>query len=221
MAKRGKGARWVATGEPIEPLPAGDIDAAVADGLSIARFSAVLALKNRLIVAALRDDVDFDPETAAVLAREVLDALAREQDGNIDHADDVIERLDDEYDDEGAARHEHDYKARDTDLLAARRRVYQAVAEGIRADAADPDALATLIESARSRAWDEIGREIESRLDATRTAEIVVDADYLRHRAERMRRLREFDLWELADSRYAPKPQPKVKEKGKSRRWFR
>lgn len=220
MAKRGKGARWVATGEPIEPLPTGDIDAAVADGLSIARFSAVLELKNRLIVAALRDDVNFDPETASVLAREVLDALAREQDGNVDHADDLIERLDDGYADEGAARHEHDYKARDTGLLEARRRVYREVAAGIRADAADPDALATLIESARSRAWDEIGREIEARLDATRTTQIVVDADYLRQRGERMRRLREFDLWELADSRYAPAPQPKAK-KGTSRRWFR
>ncbi len=221
MAKRGKGARWVATGEPIEPLPTGDIDAAVADGLSIARFSAVLALKNRLIVAALRDDVGFDPKTAEPLAREVLDALAREQDGNMHHTDDVMERIDDEFDDQGAARHEHDYKARDTGLLEARRTVYQEVAAGIRADAADPEALATLIESARSRAWDEIGREIEARLDATRTTQIVVDAAYLRQRGERMRRLREFDLWELADSRYAPSPQPKTPEKGTSRRWFR
>ena len=142
------------------------------------------------------------------------------RDGNVDHADDLIERLDDGYADEGAARHEHDYKARDTGLLEARRRVYREVAAGIRADAADPDALATLIESARSRAWDEIGREIEARLDATRTTQIVVDADYLRQRGERMRRLREFDLWELADSRYAPAPQPKAK-KGTSRRWFR
>jgi hypothetical protein len=29
----------------------------------------------------------------------------------------------------------------------------------------------------------------------------VVDEEYRRHRAERMRRVREFDLWELEDSR--------------------
>jgi len=129
----------------------------------------------------------------------VLTELAAEQDANAAHADEMIA---DAESDQGVARHEHDYKARDLELLAARRLVYREVARRIRADAEDPAALASLVEDARARAWDEIGREIAERLDQYRSASsIVVDEDYRRDRDERMRRLREFDLWELADSR--------------------
>jgi hypothetical protein len=185
---------------PPEPLSPEEIDAAIADGLLIARFSAVLALKNRLIVAALRDDERFDPETAAGLAREVLETLAVEQLHNSEHASEVIE---DVQSDRGVARHQHDYKARDVDLLGARRRVYEEVAASIRRDAQDEATVGRLVDDARTRAWEEISREIEARLDQVRVvSDLVVDDEYRRHRAERMRRVREFDLWELADSRY-------------------
>ncbi|MDO9398330.1 MAG: hypothetical protein Q7T71_17425 [Herbiconiux sp.] len=203
--RRDRGPRWLATGKPVdepEPMAPRDIDAAVADGLLIARFSAVLALKNRLIVSALRDDLPFEPERAAREAREVLAELAAEQDHNSEHARDVIGLAELS---RGAARHEHDYKRRDVELLTARRTVYRAVAEGIRSDADDPAVLDTLVEDARGRAWDEISRELGARLDdAGRVANMVVDDEYRRTRDERMRRLREFDLWELADRTYRP-----------------
>ncbi|MFB2556188.1 hypothetical protein [Herbiconiux liangxiaofengii] len=203
VRRRVKRPRWLASGEPIappEPLSADEIDAAIADGVLIARFSAVLALKNRLIVAALRDDRSFEASTAAAYAREVLEELALEQEHNSEHASEVIEEA---QSDRGVARHQHDYKARDVDMLGARRRVYEEVAQRIRRDSADDVAVALLVDDARTRAWEEISREIESRLDRVRVAaDVVVDDDYRRHRAERMRRVREFDLWELADSRY-------------------
>ena len=207
-SRQGRSPRWLATGKPVEkpePLAAAEVEAAVADGLLIARFSAVLALKNRLIVAALRDDVRFDTANAAQMAREVLEDLALEQDRNVVHAVDVIEHVGTEG---GAARHEHDYKSRDLALLDARRQVYRDVAIGIRSDAADPEVVAALVEDARLRAWDEISRELTSRLDDTVriSSSVVVDDVYRRERAERMRRLREFDLWELADQHYSRRP---------------
>ena len=203
MAKKSrktKGPKWIATGRPVEapaPLDAEEVAAAVADGQLIARFSAVLALKNRLIVAALRDDQDFAPESAARMAREVLGALAAEQDENVVHANEIMHDVEDSW---GSAQHEHDYKARDLERLTARRTVYREVAARIREVASDPDALAALIEDARRGAWAEISREIESRLQTVRAvAGVVVDEEYRRDRAERMRRVREFDLWELAE----------------------
>ncbi|WP_291056926.1 hypothetical protein [Herbiconiux sp.] len=198
-----KAPRWLGTGEEIQakPLPPHELEAAIADGLSIARFSVVLALKNRLIVAALRDDLPFDTATAAVMAREELHEIAREQDRNIEHAEDVSENAGSAH---GAARHEHDYKARDLALLTARRRVYEAVAAQARADADDPKRVAELVEDARVRAWEEISREVAARLDVTGAAEhVVVDEQYLAEREVRMRRLREIDLWELADQQHA------------------
>jgi hypothetical protein len=211
VRRRQKRPRWLASGSPIappEPLSPDEIDAAIADGVLIARFSAVLALKNRLIVSALRDDESFDRRAAAEVAREVLEELAVEQEHNIEHADEVIEEA---QADRGIARHQHDYKARDLDLLSARRRVYREVADRIRADAVDDVSVALLVDDARSRAWDEISREIEARLDRVRAASsMVVDEEYRRHRAERMRRVREFDLWELADSHYARTKRPRA-----------
>ncbi|WP_440710595.1 hypothetical protein [Herbiconiux sp. YIM B11900] len=200
---KSKAPRWLGTGEEIQakPLPPHELEAAIADGLSIARFSVVLALKNRLIVAALRDDLPFDTATAAVMAREELEEIAREQDRNIEHAEDVSESVGSAH---GAARHEHDYKARDLALLTARRRVYEAVAAQSRADADDPERVAELVEDARLRAWEEISREVAARLDVTGAAEqVVVDERYLAEREGRMRRLREIDLWELADQQHA------------------
>ncbi|MCS5713447.1 hypothetical protein NVV95_02640 [Herbiconiux sp. CPCC 205716] len=202
VRRRAKRPRWLASGEPIappEPLSSDEIDAAIADGMLIARFSAVMGLKNRLIVSALRDDENFDRSRAAEAAREVLAELAEEQESNLDHAQEVIEEA---QSDRGVARHQHDYKARDLELLSARRRVYRDVAASIRRDAADDVAVALLVDDARTRAWEEISREIEARLDQVRaTSNLVVDEEYVRHRAERMRRVREFDLWELEDSR--------------------
>lgn len=202
-AGKPKGPKWLGSGEPLaeaEPLPPHELEAAITDGLLIARFSVVLTLKNRLIVSALRDDRAFDPEAAAAMAGEELRALAAEQDRNAEHTAESIFTAGSQ---RGAARHEHDYKARDIALLAARQSVYAAVGSRARDDARNPERLAELVEDARVRAWEEISRELTGRLDAVGvTHDVVVDADYLAHRDARMRHLREIDLWELADARH-------------------
>jgi hypothetical protein len=208
--RRERGPRWLATGKPVEaPEPFGpkDVEAAIVDGMLIARFSVVLAVKNRLIVAALRDDQPFDRERAAEIVREVAEEVALEQEVNEVHADEVIEHAEG---DPGVARHEHDYKSRDVELLSARRRVYHDVARDIRLAASDPEWVAAVVEDARSAAWADIGRELANRLDdVVRVSNVVVDDEYYRDRDERMRRLREFDLWELADKNYARAPKAK------------
>jgi hypothetical protein len=205
--RRERGPRWLATGKPVEapePVAPEEVEAAIADGLLIARFSVVLAVKNRLIVAALRDDQTFDRDRAAAIAREVVEEVALEQEANELHADEVLEHAEH---DRGVARHEHDYKSRDVELLGARRRVYHEVARGIRRAADDPEWVAAVVEDARAAAWAEIGRELGNRLDdVERVSNVVVDDEYYRDRDERMRRLREFDLWELADKNYARRP---------------
>jgi hypothetical protein len=210
--RRERAPRWLATGKRLDeqsPAQPPDIDAATADGVLIARFSAVMALKNRLIVSALRDDERFDRERAAALVRDVVDAVVAEQAENEAHAEDVIENAEGA---RGAARHEHDYKSRDVDLLDARRQIYHDVARDIREASDDPQWVDALVEDARQRAWDEISRELSNRLDdVQRVATVVVDDDYNRHRDERMRRLREFDLWELADKHYSRLPKARGK----------
>lgn len=199
---RARRPRWIATGQPIvapAPMPPDEVEAAVADGLLIARFSAVLGLKNRLIVSALRDGHPFDRDAAAIAFAEVSEELALEHDVNAKHASDLIAQVET---DAGVARHEHDYKSRDVELLAARRTVYREVARQLRHDARDAEVVQRVVEDARVRAWDEIAREITVRLDRAEAIERV-DAgdDYLVGREKRMRRLRDFDLWELAESR--------------------
>ncbi|MCS5719970.1 hypothetical protein N1027_17705 [Herbiconiux sp. CPCC 205763] len=205
--RRERAPRWLATGKPVEaPESFGpeSVEAAIVDGMLIARFSVVMAVKNRLIVAALRDDQRFDRDRAAEIVRAVVEEVALEQEMNEEHADEVIEHAEG---DRGVARHEHDYKSRDVELLAARRRVYHDVARDIRLAAADPKWVATVVEDARGAAWDDIGRELSNRLDdVERVSNVVVDEEYFRDRDERMRRLREFDLWELADQHYGGKP---------------
>ncbi|MGD8166746.1 hypothetical protein ACEXOS_005945 [Herbiconiux sp. P16] len=213
--RRERAPRWLATGKPVEaPEPFGpkDVEAAIVDGILIARFSVVMAVKNRLIVAALRDDQPFDRERAAEIVRDVTEEVALEQELNEEHADEVIEHAEG---DRGVARHEHDYKSRDVELLSARRRVYHDVARDIRRAADDPEWVANLVEDARRAAWDDIGRELANRLDdVERVSNVVVDEEYFRDRDERMRRLREFDLWELADKHYSRKPKAKRRQSG-------
>jgi hypothetical protein len=216
--RRERSPRWLATGKPLDEQPAApprDIDASIADGMLIARFSAVMDLKNRLIVAALRDDERFDRARAAEFVREVVDSVVAEQAENEAHAEEEIEHAEGA---RGAARHEHDYKWRDLELLDARRNVYREVARRIREALDDPEWVDALIEDARQKAWDEISRELSVRLDdAKRIATVVVDDDYYRDRDERMRRVREFDLWELADQHYNRRPRARPASKSTRR----
>ncbi|GAA4368824.1 hypothetical protein [Agromyces bauzanensis] len=163
-----------------EPLT---FEESFAEGLLVAESAARMALKNRIIVMALRGDEPFDADRTAAAAREVLYELVQEMDEVAEwsaHEREEAARR------EGRARHQHDYHRTDSRNLRLRERVNEAVAARLSELRGDPAYLAGLAERAREDAWGEIAGVIEQRL-AREWPEIEVDEAYLREREERMR----------------------------------
>jgi c-di-GMP-related signal transduction protein len=84
----------------------------------------------------------------------------------------------------------------DSANLNPRRAVLVAVVEALRARRDDRGHLLDLVEAARKDAWDDIAREVGEALDRSN---IVVDGNYERERARRMREVSR-DLARLAAS---------------------
>jgi hypothetical protein len=159
----------------------------------IAKFAVVMGAKNRIIVRALRNDKPFDREVAAQFVREQLRLIADEQRRNDEHVSEVRRTASQK---RRAARHQHDYGKNDIDALDRRERVYIAVADELDRLRSNDTSVAELAEQARDEAWQDISVEIESRLERL-AQEGEVDADYGSERDERMRLIREVDLFML------------------------
>ncbi|MFD4421902.1 hypothetical protein ACFWN7_10415 [Agromyces sp. NPDC058484] len=171
-----------------------------AEGLLVAESAARMALKNRLIVRALRGDEPFDVERAAAEAREVLYELVQQIDEVAEWS--AAERENASRRD-GRAASEHDYRRADARNLRLREQVNEAVAKRLTELRGDEEYLGSLAEGARDAAWIEVAREIDARLDRE-WPEIEVDEAYLRERDERMRVLSldlERDLLEVVRRR--------------------
>ena len=162
--------------DPVEREPA-PIDHVVADGMLIATSAVRMAVKNRLIVAALRENDDYDPEALAVVASAELEHLA-------------------EQNEESAARVWQDGtwtdEPSDGERNQRKRDVFTGLARVLRDAAADPEQLRSIVDQARDAAWDEIGAVIETKLVVE--PEIVPDAAYEREREGRIRALKEVDI---------------------------
>lgn len=160
-----------------------------AEGLLVAESAARMALKNRIIVMALRGEEPYDVERAAAAAREVLHELVQEIDQVAEWSaaerESAAQR-------EGRSVHQHDYHRADAWNLRLRERVNVAVADRLGELRNDDDYLAALAERARQDAWSEIAEVINVRL-AREWPEIEVDETYLRERSGRVRGL-ELDL---------------------------
>jgi hypothetical protein len=176
------------------------VDQAIADGLMIAKFAVVMGAKNRIIVRALRNDKPFDREVAAQFVREQLRLIADEQRRNDER---VIEVRRTASQKRKAARHQHDYGRDDVDALKRRELVYTAVADELDRVRANDALVAELAEQARDSAWQDVAVEVESRLERL-AQERVLDDDYESEREDRMRLIREVDLFMLrtAQSRH-------------------
>lgn len=163
-----------------EPLT---FEESFAEGLLVAESAARMALKNRIIVAALRGDEPFDADRAAAAAREVLYELVQEM-------NEVAEWSAAERESaalrEGRSAHQHDYHRADAWNLRLRERINAAVSKKLWELRGDPEYLAAFAERARDDAWTEIAGVIEQRL-AREWPEIEVDEAYERERDERMR----------------------------------
>ena len=125
----------------------------VADGVLVALSAARQAIKNHVIVRALRDRVDFDRDALIAASALELGLLAAENEAD---AARVAQQIDDARGRLGMARHPTDFRAGDRRQLKRRRRVLVAVAEKLREVADDDESVATLLEDARDLALAEV-----------------------------------------------------------------
>jgi hypothetical protein len=154
------------------------------EGELLSASSVRLAVKNRIILGSLRDELAFDePRNIAAVAEELL-ALADERDG--DAARIALERAAAE-ERPGWAQDFHDYRTADAAVLARREEYSRLLAARLRELASDEEFARTTAERAREAAWDEIAASVKARL--TRAATIADEPDYVIDRVDRLREL--------------------------------
>jgi len=170
----------------VEPLT---FEETYAEGLLVAESAGRMALKNRIIVMALRGEEPYDAERSAASAREVLHELMQETDEVAEWSAAERETAAQR---EGRSAHQHDYHRADAWNLRLRERVNAALAKRLGELRNDPEYLASFAERARRDAWSEIAEVIDARL-AREWPEIEVDETYERERDGRVRGL-ELDL---------------------------
>ena len=125
----------------------------VADATLVSLSAVRQAVKNTMLVRALRDDADFDEEWYADAARRELEVLAGEAEAEAQRLREVRENTRRR---SGRARAADDYRAADSRPLKRRIRVLEELAEELRRLADDDTTVGTLIAEARLRALDEI-----------------------------------------------------------------
>lgn len=125
----------------------------VADAVAVALAAARQALKNHLIVKALRDSADYDREAYLAAAGLELGLLAAENDADAARVTRLIEETKGKL---GVARHPSDFRLGDRRQLRRRRKVLREVAVRLRELAADPDEVSRLLDAARDLALAEI-----------------------------------------------------------------
>ncbi|KAA9105019.1 asparagine synthase [Microbacterium rhizomatis] len=175
---------------------------AVGEGVSIASAAARLAVRNHILVETISRGADFDAAQVGEFAQETLRSLAAEQEEAAALAKKQRKSAWGKFSDPDGT---HDYRDRDTRNLRKRHSQYVKVAERLRALAADPDAVAQLVEAARDAAWGDVEGNLQRRLQVeSMTAD--ADPDYARMREARMQALRLVDLSRLASqARRRPK----------------
>ncbi|RNE62588.1 hypothetical protein [Cryobacterium tepidiphilum] len=231
----GRALHWVRTGGAAEPtfvdlgefkappeMPLAPIERVVEEGHLIAASAVRMAVKNRLLVRALRDDREYDPRALVRVAKRQFTELAEEN-------EEAAERLEREQRREAKqvenARRPRRYLGGRPIVERPEQvrgpQVYRLLAAALRATAGDDEELLRVVSAARDDAWAELGREVEARLgsgeaapavhrpdvpaSATLDPAVPVDADYARERDQRMRALIDEDLAALA-ARNDPQP---------------
>jgi hypothetical protein len=166
--------------EAPEPTAPATLDELVEDGLLIAESAARMAVKNDVILRALRDRADFRPERARETARDELRRLAVESRGDARRLDHERQRAGSR---PGKASHQNDYREGDTGHLARRSEALTALAARLIRLSADDAHLDALVDAARRQAWDEVGSSIAER---TAVAWTLTDRLSAAERARRM-----------------------------------
>lgn len=167
---------------------------AIEEGVAIALAAARLRVKNRILVDTIVDGDDFAPEVFGGDAREVLLALADEQDAAASSMSMARVKAWGRHSDPHGT---HDYRDRDVRNLRRRAKQYAGVAKQLRLLAESDDDVHGIVESARSAAWHDVENNIDNRLriEAMRPDD---DPDYAKMRSARMEALRLVDLQKLS-----------------------
>ena len=172
----------------LPPQPYLTVSEATEEGLQLTEYASRMAVKNRFIKKILADKQPWFVEHSREDARTALAHLAKEADTDAENLAKLINTF---RDNPGSERDAQGYSFDDVSNMEHRREVSIAVAERLRHQAADETYLSDLVDKARSDAWREIAANIERNLDIEF---LPVDADYERHRDDRMRALISEDL---------------------------
>ena len=177
--------------EPVEPAP---VESIVEDGMLIADSVVRMALRNRVIVNALRDRADLDREELTTAAAAELEALADQEWESAQRVRFRREsvRNDDPFPEDADGVDEHRRESERREM------VHKAMSEGFAARAKSSDILESLVERSRAEAWAEIAEVIVARASHE---ELAPDADYDALRTERIGALLALDLSALAAER--------------------
>ncbi|TFC52197.1 hypothetical protein E3T26_06135 [Cryobacterium sp. TMT1-21] len=164
----------------------------VEEGLLIALSAVGMAVKNDIIVGALRDNLDYDPAVYAAAARKELTLVAHQNEEyglRVGHLRKTLTKARWSADITADQRH-------DISQLALRRRVHKKLALALMHVAEDDEQVARIVERAQHVASDEISAALSARL--IRLAIDSRDPDYERERAERTEMFVQIDLAVLA-----------------------
>jgi len=160
-------------------VPLAPIERVVDEGVLISASAVRMAIKNELIVLAVREQRSYDPAVIARAAQQRLAAVAAESDATADRLDAagstaLVASKGEDLDDNELARNEEHRR---------RPEVHRLLAEALRAFAADPDAVAGLVDAARTDAAQDISGAVVGRL---RARDYAAEPGYAQQRAERL-----------------------------------
>lgn len=169
------------------PVSQVELRRAVDEGFLIARAAVTIAVANRIITTALRDQGYFDHALVAETVREELHRMAEEQRGDAARMREIRSTSSKQ---RGRSQHQHDYKRGDDLKLRTREATYEELAARLDARRADQHFVDRIVLAARARAWEDIGTTVVGRLGwAQRPTE-----DYEVGRDDRVQQLLDEDF---------------------------
>ncbi len=162
------------------------VDDQVEDGVLIASSGVRLAVKNILIIRALRDSKDFDLDWYLEATRHEFELMADEK---LRDADRIADSSISAAQRRGRPTRFDDFRAHDVQHLDVREQIARSLGERLRAASADDDFIRGQVALAQEAAADELSRAITVRI----ISQNVGDADYAEQREARLQLL-ESDL---------------------------
>lgn len=183
--------RRVDVGRYVAPAPRPElpVDELVDEGVLIAGSALRLAVKNGIVLRALRDRADYDEAEALDAVRHELRDLAEEKD---DDASRIADAREDATGRSGKAVHQSDYRAGDLGTLKRREDVSRGLADRLRELSDDTEYLRDMYARANEAALDELSAWIGATIPGTGAPRD--PSAYEEGRDERLRALVTVDL---------------------------